>query len=154
MSEKSDKRGKSAPALADWASGPSGWLHAFGSFDHAQAFSTLFWPGFITHDGCTFLDFDEKLYADWLVNLKGDKTAVEAMMNHRHICDLLPEPSAERKPTREQVLFVGRVLKEMWSCKLRRDFPAKHFTVSFPEDYNEDLVDYEISFFHNPNREA
>jgi len=86
-----------------------------------------------------------------MAHLKGDKSAVEAMMNHRHICDLLPDPSAERKPTREQVLFVGRVLKEMWSCKLRRDFPAMRFTVSFPEDYNEDLVDYEISFFHNPN---
>ena len=50
MTEKSGKLGKSVPALADWPSGPSGWLHAFGSFDHAQAFSTLFWPGFITHD--------------------------------------------------------------------------------------------------------
>jgi hypothetical protein len=99
------------------------------------------------HDGSTFLDFDEKIYADWLAHLKGDKTRVEATMNHRHICDLLPCPEPE--PTREQITRVGNLLRETWSAKLRRDFPGERFIVQFSEEYQEDLVDYNITFFHD-----
>ena len=123
------------------------WLALFGSLDHAQAFAVLFWPAFVRHDGCTFLELDEKIYADWLASLKGDKTRVEATMNHRHICDLLPCP--ERETTREQITSVGNLLRETWSAKLRNDFPGERFTVQFSEDYREDLIDYYITLFHN-----
>jgi hypothetical protein len=147
MTEKPNKSAQSIPALAEWPGDPLDWLRLFGSLDHAEAFATLFWPAFVRHDGCTFLELDEKIYADWLTTLKGDKTRVEATMNHRHICDMLPCP--ERATTRGQITSVGKLLRETWSAKLRNEFPAEGFTVRFSEDYSEDLIDYYITLFRN-----
>jgi hypothetical protein len=67
------------------------------------------------------------------------------MINHRHITDIFL--NSEFKPNRDIVLYVGRLLKDTWQTKLNRDFPDRKITVSFPEDFSEDLVEYEISFF-------
>jgi hypothetical protein len=148
MTEKPDKSARPIPTLAEWPGDPLDWLALFGSLDHAQAFAALFWPVFVRHDDCTFLELDEKIYADWLAQLKGDKTRVEATMNHRHICDMLPCP--EDEATREQIVGIGKVLTEMWSAKLRNDFPAERFTVQFSDDYKEDLIDYQIYVVPQP----
>jgi len=110
-----------------------------------EAYRRLFWPDFIEHDGCTFLAFDEQRYQEWFRTLEGDRERIEATMNHRHILDSLPEDVQD--PTRDLVLGFGRLLGETWSAKLLRDFPDREFVVSFPEEYSEDLIDYEITFW-------
>jgi hypothetical protein len=60
-------------------------------------------------------------------------------MNHRHILDLF---QPERQPTLEQILYLGRALREMWEAKLRRDFSARRFVVGFEEEGIRDLLDY------------
>jgi hypothetical protein len=110
-----------------------------------EAYRRLFWPDFIEHDGCTFLSFDEQRYREWFRTLEGDRERIEATMNHRHILDSLPEDVQD--PTRDLVLGFGRLLGETWRAKLLRDFPGREFIVSFPEDYSEDLIDYEITFW-------
>jgi hypothetical protein len=45
------------------------------------------------------------------------------------------------------ILFVGRLLKDIWQAKLSRDFPKRRITVSFPEEHQDDLLQYEVSFF-------
>jgi len=49
------------------------------------------------------------------------------------------------------VVYLGTALKDIWSAKLRRDFPTRSITVSFPEGEYDDLTDYEITFFQDPH---
>jgi hypothetical protein len=51
------------------------------------------------------------------------------------------------EPTREQVVHLGRVLREMWLAKLRAEFPGRAVVVSFPDEELPDLLDYEITVF-------
>ena len=111
-----------------------------------EAYRQLFWPHYVERDGCTFLAFEEQRYQEWLaVFLQADRQRIEATMNHRHILDLLPEDVQD--PTRELILAFGRLLRDVWRAKLRQDFPDREFVVSFPEDYSEELIDYEITFW-------
>ena len=60
-----------------------------GNFQLAIAFSRLFWPEFVEHDGCVlYADFSLESYRGFFTSCKGNRAAVEGMMNHRHILDL------------------------------------------------------------------
>ena len=134
------------------------WLQGSGSFNLAVAFTSVFWPEFVTHDQSVFLaPFDEarrKSY-DGFRALEADGVAdsitrTEVTMNHQHIADLfINDPDG---PTREQVLYLGRTLKNIWELKLANEFPERKFVVSFPEDFSEDLSDYEITFWEERDR--
>ena len=50
-------------------------------------------------------------------------------------------------PTRDQVVYLGRLLREMWTAKIHRDFPGKKIVVSFSEAHYERLLDYEITVY-------
>jgi hypothetical protein len=52
---------------------------------------------------------------------------VEAMINHLHILDMFTSEGFE--PTPQVVARISRILKDMWSCKLQRDFPERRFKV-------------------------
>ncbi len=112
----------------------------------------VLWPDFMEHDGCVFVnkldDTDKQTYRDWLDQLGGDRPRVEAVMNHQHIVELLEH--VVESPSREVVLTVGRLMRDLWASKLSRDFPERRFIVSFPEDHCDDLVEYEITFFQTP----
>ena len=129
--------------------GADGWLQGSGSFNLAVAFTSLFWPEFTVHEDSVFhgpfSELDERNFDSFSKKSGDDPTPTEVAMNHRHIVDLFP--NEDGMPTRDQVLFLGRILKEMWTAKLKLDFPDRRFVVSFPEDYTEDLVDYEITFW-------
>jgi hypothetical protein len=120
------------------------WIGCVGSIEHAIAYGELFWPEFTELDGCVFLSgVTEETYRGFAQAAGGDKRAVEAVINHRHICDLF----TESEPTREQIVYLGRLLREMWAAKLARDFPGRRFEVSFTEGEDDDLLDYEVSFY-------
>jgi hypothetical protein len=84
-----------------------------------------------------------------MVQFKSDRTAVESMLNHRHIIDLFP--NSEFPPTKEIVLHVGRLLKNMWMCKLVRDFPDCRVKVEFTETESDDWLTYIITLFQERN---
>jgi len=113
------------------------------------AWRDVLWPDFGEHDGCVlFRKMDaagEPIYPDWMVQLGGDRSRVEAMMNHHHIADILE--GVVESPSHEVVLAFGRLMRELWTAKLSRDFPDRKFVVSFPEDYSDDVVAYEITFY-------
>jgi hypothetical protein len=122
------------------------WIGCVGSIEHAIAYGELFWPEFVEFDGCIFFaGFSEESYRGFMSQTGGDRRAVEAVMNHRHILDLFSGQGSE--PTRPQVVYLGRLLREMWTAKLRTDFPDKQFIVSFSEDESECLLDYEITIY-------
>jgi len=145
------------PELADWNIGQGidieDWLQTVGNYEHAIAYSTLFWPEFQLHDGCIFFaGIDEDSYQKWLKATNGNKTSVQAVMKHRHILDLFP--NSEVEPTHDQVIYLGHKLKEMWKAKLNRDFPNHKITISFPEEEFDDLLSYEITFFITPQEDV
>src|SRR4051794_9102242 len=124
--------GQTNPRLSDWPGSLRDWVQTFGTFDEAVAYAGFFWPDFVTHDGCIFLEFDETAYLEWMKPTAGNRQAVEATINHRHIRDLFAQQHPE--PTREQLVQLGRFLKQMWESKLGRDFPDREIVVSFPEE--------------------
>ena len=138
------------PELRDWNAGDGidlrSWLTCVGSFQHAIAYGDLFWPKFAEFDGCVFFcGFSEESYQRFMRQTNGNKQAVETVMNHRHILDLFS--NSDLKPSLKQVVYLGRLLQEVWAAKLSRDFPAKQFVVSFPDHSSDDLLEYEITFF-------
>lgn len=138
------------PELAAWNNGDGvdlvSWIGCIGRYDHALGYAAIFWPDFEFYDGCIFLRHpDPKTYQDWMVRCNNDRTAVESMMNHRHIVDLFP--NSEFPPTKEIVLHLGRLLKDLWTCKLAREFPDSRVTVEFAETASDDLLSYVITLF-------
>ena len=141
--------------LDDWEAhngfkiGPDGWLAGMGTFDLAVAFTSLFWPEFVVHDNSVFIgpftDQRAKNYLSWQASASSDKRETEKVMNHQHLLDLFA--NQDPKPTREQILYLGRTLKDMWQLKLNRDFPERVMVVFFCEDVSDDLMDYEITFW-------
>ena len=141
------------PELKEWNNGAGiklpDWISCIGDYEHLIGYAQILWPDFVEFDGGTFLasQFREENYGDWMKHCKKDRTKVEMVMNHVHILDLFP--NIKNTPTEEVILFVGCLLRETWSAKLRTEFPSKSLTVSFPEEKSDDLVDYEITFFEN-----
>jgi len=135
------------PELSQWKTDIDSWIGAVGRSDHAIAYGHLFWPEFKIQDECVlFADCPAECFEQWMQHTGGDRTAVEGVLNHRHIIDLFT--SSEFEATREIVLHLGRLFRDIWSCKLARDFPGRTIVVSFDEEFSEDLVDYQITFFH------
>lgn len=138
------------PELSRWNDGAGidleTWVACLGRFDHAICYAAIFWPDFVVHDDCILFDpVDVENFNDWMTHCKGNRTAVESVVNHRHIVDLFDN---KFEPTKEVVRHIGRLLKDMWSCKLARDFPGRSVKVeiSEPQD-SEDLYEYQITVF-------
>ena len=140
------------PELKSWNSGKGvdieTWISCEGDHKHLIGYAQILWPDFVEHDGCIFLggSIDEDNYRAWLAQTKGDKKRVEAVINHRHIVDLFSR-SQHDPPTQEVVLYIGRLIREIWQTKLSHDFPGRKITVTFPEDALKDILEYQITFF-------
>jgi hypothetical protein len=127
------------------------WINGVGNFEHAIAYGNLFWPDFVKHDGCIFISpVDPKNHKTWLRKTRGDKTAVERVINHLHLSDLFPHAPAK---TTVQKIHLARLLKEIWECKLNRDFPNLIFEVILIdcEIRGDDWVDCQITFSQKRN---
>ncbi len=140
------------PELQDWNNGfgidLDGYLSCLGNYEIAIAFSTFFWPTFVEHDGCILNGIpDAKNYEDWKATTNDDKSSIEGLLNHVHIVDLFP--NVEHSPTRDQIVYLGRQMQQMWSAKLKIDFPRDEFVVEFREDCGDDLVEYQVTFYRD-----
>jgi hypothetical protein len=137
------------PEMRDWNNGKGididSWIQCMANHKILVGCSRILWPSFVEHDGCILLgdSVDEARYRGFLDSAKGDKTVTEATINHLHVLHLF----GTELPTRELVLYVGRLMKKIWQVKLNHDFPDRGITVSFPEEDDLELVDYEITFF-------
>ncbi len=142
------------PELGNWMPGPISpeTLAANeGRFPLAIGYLTLFWPSFIEYEDMVFRDEDiddegRKNIAAWLTSTKGDKRRVEATINHLHILDI-QHHGLQSTATEPQIRLIGGMLKEMWACKLARDFPGRRFAVELIEGSAENLLDYQVTFY-------
>ena len=141
--------GKLIPELQFWNNGRGvsveAWVGAKGNFELAVGYSTLFWPKFIEFDGCIFFsDFSEESYRSFMDQCNGDRQSVEMVVNHRHVFDYFSHTGG--LATLDQILYLGRVMKDILQAKLARDFPGRTFVVTFSEETAESLDDYEVTF--------
>ena len=121
-------------------------IESLGNAADCLSYSLILWPDFIQHDECVLWKGVDN-YEEWKQAYAGDRTRVEAMMNHLHISDLFQDRAPK---SRDVVLALGRLLKETWAAKLAQDFPSRSFVVSFPDDFETDhLEEYEITFYED-----
>jgi hypothetical protein len=138
------------PEMSEWDNGKGvdidTWIACVGNYEHAIGYSRLFWPEFVEHEGCVFREsqFTPDRYAGFMEQTQGVQSAVEAVINHLHVERTFGDH--DLRPTHDQLIYLGRVLKEMWHCKLRRDFPSKMFEVTFDEETDVGLHGYVVSF--------
>jgi hypothetical protein len=139
------------PELQTWDNGNpvdvAVYVNAVGNVKLAIAYGEMFWPKFVEHDGCVFFaSFEENTYREFLDQTKGDKKSTEMVMNHYHILNFFEYIYTD--PTFEQLIYLGRLIKEMWSAKLHRDFPARRIVVEFYEElWDDDFWDLEVTFY-------
>ena len=138
------------PELQDWNNGKGvdvrSWIGALGKFQFMIAYSTIFWPQWkIYKEMIVSVDAPEELIDRWLSECKGDKKSVESVVNHLHIKDI--HHAYNEDATHERMIFLGNVLKEMYQCKLKRDFPERTVTVAFDSSPQEDILDYVLYLF-------
>ncbi len=139
------------PEMKEWNNGKGidieAWIGCVGDFQKAVGYSTILWPKFKEVNGCVVnaLTPDEKVY-DWIKRCPDNPKAVEPTMNHLHIMDLHYHDISNVNS--EILSYLGSVLKEIYECKLKMDFPEKDIIVEFykPVD-NDDLEGYELTFY-------
>ncbi|GAA3841232.1 hypothetical protein GCM10022226_74580 [Sphaerisporangium flaviroseum] len=75
--------------------------------------------------------FEEQAVDNWFGELKGDPHAVESVVNHVHLWDVIaPRSRAEYQVLSELAIRIG----EMWSAALERAFPARRFLVTVTDE--------------------
>ena len=126
---------KLVPEITKWNNGQgvsiSDWIQMMGDYAHAVGYSLVFWPSFIEKDGCVFRE-DVANYNQCSKACSGNRQAIESTVNHIHLCDLHCNDTEGNTPERMQ--YLASILKEIYTCKLERDFPHKTFTVEVYDD--------------------
>jgi hypothetical protein len=124
-----------------------GWIECVGNYQLTVGYSALFWPRFVELDGMVFHEqVSPDAVREWLKSTNGDKKATEATLNHVHILHL-HHPGLWSTATREQLLHLGRTLREIYETKLKRDFPDRQFVVDFEESPHSSLEDYQLVWY-------
>lgn len=145
------------PELAEWNNGDGidlqAWIACSGDFRRAVGYSTIFWPPFVLFEDYILSGgFTPETVRGFEEQLKGDKKAVEAVLNHSHIARL--HYGGCEDITEQRIVFLGRILKEVYAAKLAWQFPDRPCEVSFyePED-RTDLNAFQITFWQKKHAE-
>jgi hypothetical protein len=136
--------------LSAWNNGAGidlkSWVGCEGSFSLAVGYATVFWPEFVEFEGYILTKgFSETSLREFAAKEGSSRNSVEWVMNHLHIADL---HYGRKDISKDKILLLGNVLKEIYQAKLRWQFPDRPCIVEFdiPED-PEDLMGYQISFW-------
>ena len=123
------------------------WIRWDGNFSRAVGYTTIFWPEFVEFDGYILRNgFLEDSLRGFERQQAGNRKSVECVMNHLHIADI--HYRDHEGASKDKLLLLGNVLKEIYQAKLHWQFPDRPCTVEFfiPDD-PQDVLGYEISFW-------
>ncbi|MEM1066123.1 MAG: hypothetical protein AAF771_12260 [Pseudomonadota bacterium] len=127
--------------------GLADWLSLTGTYGLAVGYADLFWPEFYCY-GPYILHVDRGFSGleAWERKLGKNGRAIEAVVNHVHLADLLsPE---DDDCTADKLSFLGRIMKEIYEAKLDWQFPDRPCVVKYDEpEPDGDLLDYKITFW-------
>jgi hypothetical protein len=119
------------------------WDYLFGAanIEIAIAFTKLFWPDFVEHEGGIFLSeaFNSQIYEQWKIELGNDVAGIEQVMNHQHVDDILP--GAQNAST-DNLLYLGQALAQMWESRLKSLYPQRRFQVKCDRDEHTVVVTF------------
>jgi hypothetical protein len=139
------------PELAAWNNGRGidleSWIACSGDFKLAVGYSSVFWPRFELYDDYILkVGYSAENVQAFEQQCKGDKRSVEWVCNHLHIADIQSHGCEDI--SEDKIVFLGRVLKEIWEAKLRWQFPDRPCEVVFyePED-RTNLIEFQLSFW-------
>ncbi|MGL5005011.1 MAG: hypothetical protein ACRDAM_18885 [Casimicrobium sp.] len=137
--------------LAAWNGGDGidleTWIGCSGSFSLAIGYATLFWPEFVEHrDHVLRKDFSVEAFDGFAAGPDATRASIEWVMNHVHLSDIHHHGCDDL--SKDKLLVLGNVLKEIYETKLASKFPMRTFVVEFfvPEDQDE-LGQYQLSFW-------
>ena len=153
---------KLIPEIKDWQKhngdkfDVEDWIAIEGNIKLAIGYSSIFWPDFIEHENCVFLKshFSIANYNEWKnVDYIEYFSQIEYVLNHIHILDLFAEEQGKQSEiSKDQIIYLGIVLREIYETKLRTQFKDKTFIVTFNGNEDPgDLTDYELSFHQLEN---
>jgi hypothetical protein len=138
------------PELAAWNNGAGvdlqTWVECLGTYSMAVGYTTIFWPEFVECEGYLLIDgFSQDALRGFEQQRGSTRKSVESVMNHLHVADL---HCGATDLSRDKVVHLGTVLKEIYETKLKDRFPNRPCTVEFftPADL-EALGDYQLSFW-------
>lgn len=137
------------PELRDWNSGegitPLDYVYSIATSDSALAYSDLFWPRFVEFEGYILRDgFNLENLRSWEKQDGPTRRNIEAAVNYLGIGDLFANEENTELLYR-RVVRLGDVLSQMYTAKLRQDFPNRQFEVSLLVDEHE----YALTFFQS-----
>ena len=137
--------------LAAWNNGAGieieSWIGCEGNFSLAVGYVSVFWPEFILFDGYILRNgFSEASLQGFAQRQGTNRRSVEWLMNHLHIADI--QYYGCKDASKDKLLLLGNVLKEIYEAKLLWQFPDNPCSVEFyiPED-EDDLMEYQLSFW-------
>ena len=152
---------KLIPELSDWRKHNGNefsiedWIVSEGNIKFAIAYTKLFWPEFTLYDDCVILKnrFSLTNFENWK-NTEYIKSysQIESVLNHIHILDLFGTDEKRDEVNYEQILFLGNKLCDIYSTKLKVEFPEKRFKFEFNgnEQFKE-TDEYEFTFYQEMN---
>ena len=131
------------------------WIVGEGNVKFAIAYSFLFWPEFVEYDDCIIFKnhFDKSNFENWKsTEYIKSYSQIESVLNHIHILDLFGTDEKKEEINYEQILFLGSKLCEIYSAKLKLDFPERTFTFDFNGNEKLEATDeYERTFYQEKN---
>ena len=145
------------PELAEWNNGKGidleSWVACSGNFRLAVGYSAIFWPRFVLFEDYILREgFSIESLRGFEKNPSRGKLSVEAVMNHLHLDGIQYQGCEDI--TEQRIVYLGHILKEIYTAKLAWQFPDRPCEVSFyePED-RTDLTGYEITFWQEKHVE-
>jgi hypothetical protein len=137
--------------LAAWNNGEGidlrAWIACAGNFSLAVGYAYIFWPEFEEFNGYILRKgFSQAALAGFECQSAYTSKSVEWVMNHLHLADI--QYFGCEDISKDKILVLGNILKEIYEAKLASQFPDKPCIVEFykPED-EEDLMQYQLSFW-------
>ncbi|MFC0547270.1 hypothetical protein [Kutzneria chonburiensis] len=99
----------------------------------AAAFLLFCWPKFTEYRGGVFLSFlfDKPAIDKWFAHVNDDVRAVESVVNHVHLWDVLPPKS---EPEHELLGELAEQVGAMWRSALSEEFADRTFVVTVAEE--------------------
>ncbi len=142
--------------LSTWNNGNGisleSWIESMGDFKLFVGYSTIFWPQFtLFEDYILREEFNIESLRSF-ENGRQSKASVEWVMNHLHIADI--HCNDQDNMSEDKIVFLGKILKEIYELKLRAQFPDRPCVVEFiePED-KKNLVEYQLSFWQKKHEQ-
>jgi len=122
------------------------WVNCVGDYKLAVGYSTIFWPRFTLFEDYILREGFSVESLRGFEKTSESKSSVESVMNHLHIADI--HYSDHKNKSEDKIVFLGKILKEIYEIKLRTQFPDRPCVVEFYEpDDREDLVEFQLSFW-------